>query len=272
MAGARLSLGKALDANPGDELALVQVVNMHLAAHRRDEAVRTVEAQVAKAPNNARVLVIAGRTYALNGNLDKSEAVLRRAIDVDPSMLEAYHVLGQILVRQKKLDEATKAYEARAAARPDDVSAHTMVAMIQLTQGKMDAARSRFEKVLSIDPRAAVASNNLAYIDAEEGTNLDVALSRAQTAKAALPDDADVNDTLGWVYVRRGLPALAVGPLEQAIQKNPSEPVYRCHLGVAHLKAGDKDRARVELGRALQLSSATSGSCNAKRELDSLGS
>jgi hypothetical protein len=33
---------------------------------------------------------------------------------------------------------------------------------------------------LAVDARAAVASNNLAYLDAEAGTNLDVALNRAQ--------------------------------------------------------------------------------------------
>jgi Flp pilus assembly protein TadD len=108
-------------------------------------------------------------------------------------------------------------------------------------------------------------------MDAEEGTNLDVALNRAQTAKAALPDDPDVNDTLGWVYVKRGLPALAVAPLEQAIQKKPTEPTYHYHLGLAYLKAGDKDRARPALERALRLSSSFQGAADAKRTLDGLG-
>src|SRR5204863_10054592 len=131
--------------------------------------------------------------------------------------------------------------------------------------------REAFEQTLSVDTRAAVASNNLAYLDAEAGSNLDVALNRAQAAKAALPDDADVNDTLGWIYVKQGLPALAVSPLEQAIQKRPSEPLYHYHLGVAHQKAGDKDRAREELSRALSLSSSFPNAADAKRALETLG-
>ena len=143
--------------------------------------------------------------------------------------------------------------------------------MILLTQGKSAEARIQFEKTVSIDPRAAVALNNLAYMDAEAGTNLDVALNRAQTAKAALPDDADVNDTLGWIYVKRGLPALAVAPLEQAIQKNPSNATYHYHLGMAYARAGDRDRARPALQRALQLSPAFENAVDAKQALAALG-
>jgi len=93
----------------------------------------------------------------------------------------------------------------------------------------------------------------------------------AQTAKAALPNEPDVNDTLGWVYVKRGLPALAIDFLGQAVAAKPNEPVYHYHLGMAHLKAGDKARARPELQRALQLSTAFPGVPEARQALDSLG-
>ena len=268
---ARQSFNKALAAGPGTPDPLAALLNLELAAKRPQEAVRLLESQLAKTQPSAALQVLAGRTYAATGDLVKSEAALRKAIDVDPSMMEAYHVLGQIFVRQKRLGEAVKAYEERLSERPNDVGALTMVGMLQIVQGNRADARTRFEKVLDLDPRAAVASNNLAYMDAEAGTNLDVALNRAQTAKAALPDDADVNDTLGWVYVKRGLPALAVNPLEQAIAKSPSNPLYHYHLGVAHAQAGDRDRARFSLQKALQLSKSFDGAADAQRTLDGLG-
>jgi tetratricopeptide (TPR) repeat protein len=201
----------------------------------------------------------------------QAETALQKALDVDPSLMEAYDTLGQLFVRQNKLEEARLAYDKRAQERPSDVAAHTMVARILYVQGKPAESRARFEKILSIDPRAAVASNNLAYMDAEAGTNLDVALNRAQTAKAALPDDPEINDTLGWVYVKRGLPALAYAPLEEAIQNDPKNPLYHYHLGMAYVRSGDKDRARPTLQRALQLSSAFQGAAEAKQALASLG-
>ena len=269
-AAARDAFTRAVKLDPQMTVALSALVDMDLKAKRPADAIRLLETH-ADASKRSDVLVVAGRAYAVAGDLAKAESSLRKAIELDPSTLEAYNVLGQVYIRQNKLGEALKAYEQRITERPNDVSAHTMVGMIQLVQGKQSEARSRFETVLGIDPRAPVASNNLAYLDADAGTNLDVALNRAQTAKAALPDDPDVNDTLGWVYVKRNLPALGVTPLQQAIQTKPSEPMYHYHLGVAYAKNGDKDRARQSLEKALSLSPSFQGAADAKRTLDTLG-
>jgi Flp pilus assembly protein TadD len=107
-------------------------------------------------------------------------------------------------------------------------------------------------------------------MDAQAGTNLDVALNRAQAAKAALPDDPDIDDTLGWVYVKRGLPALAITPLRQAAQRNPSNPVYHYHLGVAYAKSGDATQARASLQQALKLSPSFDGADVARQTLNGL--
>ena len=267
---ARASFSKALDAQPGFPDAIAPLVNMDLAAKKPELAVRRMDGQLAKNTTSPKLLLLAGRTYAVAGELTKSEQALRKAIDLDPSLMDAYHVLGQIFVKQNKLNEAIAAYEKRLAERPSDVSALTMVGMLALVQGKMENARASFEKVISIDPRAPVASNNLAYMDAEAGTNLDVALNRAQTAKAAMPDDADVDDTLGWVYVKRGLPALAMAPLSQAVQKNPTNPTYHYHLGMAYAKSNDRARARASLEQALKLSPSFAGADVARQTLNGL--
>jgi Tfp pilus assembly protein PilF len=173
--------------------------------------------------------------------------------------------------RQGKLDQARELFEGLLKQRPNDVPAHIMVAILLQAQGQRDAARARFEKVLSLDPRSAIASNNLAYLDAESGTNLDVALNRAQAAIAAQPENPDFNDTLGWVYVRRGLPALAVAPLEQSIETEPKNALYRYHLGMAHLRLNDRERARAALQRALELSPNFENAADARQALASLG-
>jgi tetratricopeptide (TPR) repeat protein len=271
-AGARASFARSLELDAAQLEPLIGLVNLDLGQKRRDDATRRVEAALAKDPNNPRIMLIAGRTYAATADLARSEAVLRQAIETDPTLLEAYHVLGQIFVRQKKLGEALAAYEDRIKTRPDDVSAHTMVGMILYTQGKAAEAKARFERVLSIEPRAAVAANNLAFLDAEAGTNLDIALDRAQIAKTALPDDPDVNDTLGWVYVKRNLPSLAIPALQQAVQKTPTNPIYHYHLGMAHLKAGNQAEARNALNRALTLAPKFDGADEARKALATLPS
>jgi len=270
VAGARRSLLRALEIDSRNTTALVAITNLDLAT-RRGEATARVDAAAARHPRDAGILMVAARTHAANGDLVRAESELKQIIEIDPSKLEAYHALGQLYVRQKNLDGAVTWYQQRLQKKPQDIGAHTMVGMIRIVQGKHTEARADFERALAIDPRAAVASNNLAYLDAEAGTNLDIALNRAQTAMAALPDDADVSDTLGWVYVKRGLPALAISRFQHAIQKSPSNPLYHYHLGLAYAKAGDNEHARSSLRQALKLSPSFEGAAVAKQMLNGLG-
>ena len=105
-----------------------------------------------------------------------------------------------------------------------------------------------------MDPRAAVASNNLAWMYAEKGENLDLALKLAQAAKAELPDVAEVNDTLGFVYLKKNLPRAgdpaAAGGGGEGRRRSPA---YRVRLGQAYAMTGDKVKARAELEQAVKL-------------------
>src|SRR6185436_9693567 len=100
--------------------------------------------------------------------------------------------------------------------------------------------------------------------------NLDVALDLARTAKREAPEDADVDDTLGWVYVKRKLANLAVEPLERSVKKDPANAQFQYHLGVAYLQSGDKTKAREALDRALALGLSNSEAAEAAKALASV--
>ena len=97
---------------------------------------------------------------------------------------------------------------------------------------------------MRIDPNAAVACNNLAYIYAEHGGNLDLAVQLAQRARQKLPDAPQITDTLGWVYYRKDLAQLAVPMFQDAVVKLPKSATYRYHLALAYQAMGDKKKAR----------------------------
>ena len=124
--------------------------------------------------------------------------------------------------------------------------------------------------MLEIDPRAAVAANNLAWIYAQDGGNLDIALQLAQTAKSQLPDQPEFNDTLGWIYYKKDLATLAIPPLQQSVEKDPKNPVYHYHLGLAYAKSGDKGKAKSSLEQALKLKPDFEGAAEARKVLASL--
>jgi Flp pilus assembly protein TadD len=106
---------------------------------------------------------------------------------------------------------------------------------------------------VELDPRAAVAANNLAWDYASNGGSLDEALQLAQTAKAELPENAEVNDTLGWIYYKKGLAGPAVTALSDAARLSPANPGIHYRLGLAYLQGGQKSEARAMLQQVLKL-------------------
>jgi Flp pilus assembly protein TadD len=156
------------------------------------------------------------------------------------------------------------------AKSPNEVWAHTLIAMSLHLQNRIPEARQRYEKILAIDPRAAIAANNLATLMADEGQNLDKALDLAQTAKQQLPDSPEVSDTLGSVYLRKGLSSMALPAFEFSARTDPANPVYQYHLGMTYEKMGDKVKARTALQRALALQPDFEGASDARRLLSAL--
>jgi tetratricopeptide (TPR) repeat protein len=60
-----------------------------------------------------------------------------------------------------------------------------------------------------------------------------------------------VDDTLGWVYYKKGLASLAIASFERSAARDPANAGYLYHLGLAQLKNGDKVKAKESLQKAL---------------------
>jgi len=267
---ARRSFERALQLDPNSTEALAGLVSLDVGAKRVAEAKARIEAYLPKAARNPSVLVLAAQVYAAAGDGAKAEGLLRKVIELDSSNMRAYELLGGYYISVNQLDAARAQFETLATRQPKDVGAHTMVALLLSAQHKNAEARVRFERILEIDPRAAVAANNLAWIYADGDGNLDRAMDLAQTAKSVLPDDPEVSDTLGWVYYKKNLAQSAIPLLQSSVEKDSRQPLYHYHLGLAYAKSGDKARARQSLEQALRLSSDFAGSADARRVLSTL--
>jgi tetratricopeptide (TPR) repeat protein len=267
---ARRSYEKALTVNSGYLPAIDALVRLDVAEKNMAAATRRAETLVADRPDDAKGLVLAARTHSMVGEHARAETLLRKAIDLDRSSMPAYQLLAQVYIRQNKLQPALDEYAALAKRQPKDVGALTMMALLLHVQNRVAEAQKQYEHVLTVDPRAAVAANNLAYLHAEAGTDLDRALNLAQAAKAELPDDPDVDDTLAWVYVKKDLASMAISPLERSIGADPNNPTYKYHLGVAYMKIGQNVKAKRAFEEALELNANFAEAADARKALSSL--
>jgi predicted Zn-dependent protease len=162
-------------------------------------------------------------------------------------------MLASVLLAAGKLDAARAEFDQMSQRDPKNVAAQTMAAMIVHSQNKTADAKKRYETILNADPTAAVAANNLAWIYAEEGERLDEALRLAQSAATKLPENPEVSDTIGWIYYKKELPALAVPAFERSVEKSPDNASYHYHLALALASSGDNRRARAAVQEALKL-------------------
>jgi Flp pilus assembly protein TadD len=174
-------------------------------------------------------------------------------------------------VEQRRLPVAQQQFERIVQRQPKSVSAWTMLAILDEMTGRSAEAEKAYEKALDVDPQAAVASNNLAWLYATTGRNLDVALQLAQTAKSRLPDEPNVSDTLGWIYLKKNLLTQALPALQESVRHVPTNPEFQFHLGIAHARAGHVEAAREALRQALKLNSTFNGADEARRTLSALG-
>jgi Flp pilus assembly protein TadD len=197
---------------------------------------------------------------------------LLAAVEREPNRFDAYTRLGQLYASQGRLPDAVKQFETILSRNPKAVGSHTTLGVLLQMSGRLTEAERAYENTLAVDPRAGVAANNLAWLLVESQRDLDRALGLAQVASASMPDVAAVSDTLGWIYYRKDLPALALPPLLKAVKAEPRNPEFHYHLGAAYAAAGEKVKARQSLTQALELKLGANEAKHARALLESLRS
>ena len=252
-AGARTAYTRALELTPKSTEALAGLVGLDLVQNKPNDARARVDARLAAEPNNIELLMLSAQVAAARKDYPTAEATLRKAIQSDSSYSRAYGLLASVLFASGKLDAARTEFDQIAAKDAKNVSARTMAALIIDSQGKKDDAKKRYADILEVSPGAIVASNNLAWLWASDGEKLDEALHLAEAAATRAPESAEIQDTIGWIYYKKELPALAISAFERSIAKSPENASYHYHLALALAKAGDPERARQAAQQAVKL-------------------
>jgi Tfp pilus assembly protein PilF len=162
-----------------------------------------------------------------------------------------------------RLEEA----EAKGALRP---AARVLLGRLQVERGETAKARAIFEEVLRSKADLPIVKSDLAYLLAVEGADLERANELARDAQAALPDDPEVLDTMGYVELRRGNPAVALVHLQRATtlaeEAGAPRAVHFYHLGLAQRAARQNRSAAESFDRALALEPGFSEAARAREE------
>jgi Flp pilus assembly protein TadD len=124
---------------------------------------------------------------------------------------------------------------------PDDRAVSLVLVSYDLAAQRFDQAKAELEHILEKDPRNVVALNNLAWLYQRAGDPR--ARSLAERAYLLAPNLAQTADTLGWILVQEGQPAIALALLKEANGVPSAAPAIRYHLAVALNDSGHPEDA-----------------------------
>ena len=245
---ARSSLDKADQLQPGSLQVTAAQASIDLSQGQGQAALQRVQALLSQRPDDAGVLELEGDVYSDLKQPEAAAAAYGKAQQLRPSAR-----LAANLYRVKLMAHASRPQEPLEqwlAREPSSWPIHDLLGQYYLGAGKAPRlAMQQFKAAIAQQPNDVVALNNLAWALNQAGDPGAEAL--AERAHELAPNDASVDDTLGWVLARAGKAAGAVDYLRQAAKLDPSDPNVQYHLAFALAKSGQGGEARQILDKIL---------------------
>jgi len=235
----------------GNEILLRALIDAELQQGRGEPALAALERALAARPDSPELLDLRGRTLTHLGRSDEARAAFEKAIAANPAYTPALEGLGLLALRRGELDKALELFERAATNDPDDPESAYRVAQVWLAKGDPAEAERRLNALVTRVPGHVGAANDLAFLLAQSGRDLDRALELAQRA-VRLEDKPEIRDTLATVQLARGETDAALETLDAALEKHPDAATLRFRKGEALARKGDGAGAREAYRRALE--------------------
>jgi Flp pilus assembly protein TadD len=165
---------------------------------------------------------------------------------------DAHLLLAQILIEERRYDEAGRAARAALKIRPNDLEAQNILGIVDRKQGRLDEAIAKYRAVLRADPRHPRVQYNLGIAYFRKG-DFEAARAAYEQAIELKPRSSEAHNNLGETLLRLGDMAGAEKELGLAAALNPRFALAYANLADLALRRGDLVKARTLLDRAREL-------------------
>jgi len=214
-----------------------------------DRALTLAEKAKELMPNHPDVADTLGFIYLKKGALVPAKNYFREAINKMPRRPVFRYHLGMALYQEQNLQGAKREFQEA----------------IKLGLGKKETEEAR--KLIKDMERPDYQHTEIKKdVDrALKNNDLDRALALAEKARGLMPQDADVADTLGWIYLKKSSFLMAKKHFNEAIEIMPDRPLFHYHLGMTFYQEKNFPEAIKELKRSIKLGLGEKESKEAER-------
>ncbi len=266
----------AIKGNPWNVVAFADRGLLLLRHHNQyNLAAADFDQALKLAPDNVKILILRGDTYAAQGKYAAALADLDRAVTLSPRDPEVYTHRASAYGRKGVTDAALKDYETALSIDPDNFDALLSRAALYAEAGNGRAAVADMDRALAVRPgnptalynrgyarfverkyEAAIADYSAAIEAAPEfgmaytnrclnaalaGRDKTAALADCDQAIRLIPARADVRETRGFVDLSYGDNEAALADYDAALKSDANRPLALYGRGIARVRLGDTD-------------------------------
>ena len=252
----KIALGRFIIANNPSPTAYRELAVDLLVGGQFAEAAETARALIDKYPNqrSGQTLDLLARSLFLSGQIAPALEVATEASELAPDDPELLLLLGFIEGRLGRNQEAVDRYRAIldrfAGQEAVERRARSGLSSTYDDMGEPDRAEAELEAVFEDDPEDPGINNDLGYLYAEHGKNLERAESMIRSAVEVEPENRSYLDSLGWVLFKRGKAREALEPLEKAAKDPSVDATVLDHLGDVYYELRRYEAAGTAWGQA----------------------
>lgn len=220
--GAQQVFEKVIAMDPNHKFAHLNLGLAQGAQGHTFDALAEFQKEEAISPDDPRAYQAAASLANYMGNTNGAIAEWRRLLKADPANCTAATSLAGLLMQQEKYTDAAEVLEVAVKAAPDNSGLQYQLGEAYFKSGQGDKAVTRMKQAVEQKDDDPDTLNNVAYLLADNKTNLDLALQYAERAVDEIEDRSRgaessdqvgldltyryglIWDTLGWVYFRQG--------------------------------------------------------------------
>jgi len=184
---------------------------------------------------------------------------LKKAIEYDPNLADAYVSLGLAYNQMDMPEQATAEFEKAIKADPNNLRAHIYLAQDYAQAGDNQKALFHLSKAVELDNSNPQILKSYAGMLLKYGSEDDVDKARDILAKAVqmLPDDAEVNMNYGYTLYLASRFNEAIKYLKKALEIQPNYAEANYNIGLAYSRIGEYKLARQHWEKVIELAPDT---------------